>query len=47
MQLGSLSRVNLRDVWMHEAMDFTPWLASLDNLTVMSDAVGLDLELVK
>lgn len=46
MQLGSLSRVNLRDVWTHEATDFTPWLASFDNLAVMSDAVGLDLELV-
>jgi hypothetical protein len=46
MQLGSLSRVNLRDVWTHEATDFTPWLASSNNLAVMSDAVGLDLELV-
>lgn len=46
MELGSLSRVGLREVWTHEAADFTPWLASPENLAVMGDAIGLDLELV-
>lgn len=46
MQLGELSRVSLRDVWINEATDFTPWLAEPSNLMLMGDAVGLDLELV-
>lgn len=44
--LGKLERVELRDVWKHEALHFTPWLASPDNLAALSLELGLDLELV-
>lgn len=43
--LGRLERLtNPRDVWTHEAGDFTPWLA--ENIDVLSDAIGLPLTVV-
>jgi len=34
---------DLRVVWPHEALDFTPWLAEEDNITLLADAIGLDI----
>ena len=34
---------DLRTVWPHEALDFTPWLSQDDNITLLADAVGLDI----
>lgn len=45
-ELGKLERVELRDVWQHEAYHFTPWLAEASNLAILSKELGLDLELV-
>jgi len=42
-QLGRLEQVPLREVWQHEAHDFTPWL--LANPEVLGDALGMDLQL--
>ena len=36
-------RVELRDIWPHEAQDFTPWLA--ENLVFLAEDVDMDLEL--
>jgi hypothetical protein len=44
MNLGRLERVELRQVWQDESGDFTPWLAKPDNLKLLGDAVGMDLE---
>ena len=35
---------DLRKIWPDEAHDFTPWLASDDNITALSDAIGIDIE---
>lgn len=43
--LGKLERVDVRNVWPHEALNFTPWLVK--NLDVLSEVVGLQLELVE
>jgi hypothetical protein len=43
--LGRLQRVDLRDIWTNEASDFTPWLAREENLGVLSETLGLNLEL--
>ena len=43
MEFGELEQVNLRDVWGHEANDFTPWLAA--NMERLSKAVGVPMEL--
>jgi hypothetical protein len=42
---GRLQRVELRSVWSSEAADFAPSLAKAENLEVLGEAVGLDLEL--
>lgn len=34
---------DLRTVWPHEALDFTPWLSQDDNIALLADAVGLDI----
>lgn len=44
-QLGRLKKVDLRDVWSKEAGDFTPWLAQDENLSLIGEAIGLELEL--
>lgn len=39
--IGRLERVALREVWRHEAYDFTRWLQ--DNIDVLNEALGLSL----
>lgn len=45
MNLGKLEKINnLREVWPHEAKDFTPWLAEEDNIALLSEAIDVELE---
>jgi hypothetical protein len=39
--IGKIERVPLRDIWKHEAYDFTTWLQ--DNIDILNDALGLSL----
>lgn len=42
--LGILEEIkDLRTVWPHEALDFTPWLSQDDNINLLADAVGLEI----
>ncbi|WP_114227791.1 MULTISPECIES: DUF4268 domain-containing protein [Sphingomonas] len=43
--LGRLEKVELRQIWVSEATSFTPWLARDENLVILADALGLELEL--
>lgn len=43
--LGRLRKVDLREVFSSEAGDFTPWLAQEENLKLLGETIGIDLEL--
>ena len=43
--LGRLERVDLRTVWTSEPAGFTPWLAQVENLEILADTLGIELEL--
>jgi len=45
--LSKLNKVELRDVWGHEAVDFTNWLAQKENLDALSEEIGVDIKLIK
>ena len=42
--IGSLRRVALREVWPHEALDFTPWLE--ENIDELNSVIDLSLSVV-
>ncbi|MEL6490760.1 MAG: DUF4268 domain-containing protein [Cyanobacteria bacterium J06621_3] len=44
-QLGRLHKIkDLRTCWETENLDFTPWLAQDDNIQLLGDTIGLELE---
>ena len=43
IQLSKLVKVRLREVWKHEALDFTQWLALPDNLALLGEVIGIQL----
>lgn len=47
LKVINLSRLeeikDLRTVWPHEALDFTPWLSQDDNISLLADAVEMDI----
>ena len=45
VDLAKIERVDLREIWPNEAADFTPWLATEENLSQLGEALGLELEL--
>ena len=46
MKLDKLSQIkDLRTVWSNEAKDFTPWLAKEENLSLLSETIGIDIVL--
>lgn len=47
MKLGKLAKIDLREQWKHEALDFTQWLAEPENLDLLGDEIGLDLKLIQ
>src|ERR1017187_5930306 len=45
--LGRMQRIDLREVWINEAGDFTPWLAKDENIALLGEALGIELEVQK
>ena len=43
--LKQLTPVDLSEVWETEPQHFTPWLAQEENLTLLGETLGIDLEL--
>ena len=44
-ELSRLEEVKLREVWPDEAQDFTPWMAQEENLILLGETLGIELEL--
>ena len=45
-ELGKMIRIeDLREIWKHEATDFSKWLAN--NLNLLSDAINVDITLIE
>ena len=45
--LGRLEKVELRTAWKDEQQHFTPWLAQEENLRLLGETLGMQLELVE
>ena len=44
-KLGRLKRIDPREIWDTEAQHFTPWLAAEENLSILAETLGMELEL--
>lgn len=44
MELGRLQKIDLRSQWKNEGLDFTPWLAKEENIALLSETIGIELE---
>lgn len=44
VRLGTLTKVDLRSIWTHEATEFTPWLANEESIALLGEAIGIALE---
>jgi len=47
MKLGTLERRDLREYWKHEALNFTRWLSEPENIALLSDEVGIEIEVTQ
>lgn len=47
LKLGKLKKVDLREYWKHEALDFTRWLAQPENLEELGNEIGVDITLIQ
>jgi hypothetical protein len=45
--LGKLRKIDLREEWKHEALDFTQWLAEKENIEILSEEIGIDIQVVQ
>jgi len=44
-KLGRLERVDVRTIWATEAADFTPWLGRPENMAVLAETLGIELQI--
>jgi hypothetical protein len=45
--LGKFMKIDLREIWKHEAINFTKWLAQEENIKLLGDEIGLDIQVIK
>lgn len=46
-QISSLKKIDLRNVWGHEASDFTDWLSQQENLDLLSNEIGISVKILQ
>jgi len=44
--LSKLNKVDLRNVWGHEALYFTNWIAKPENIELLSEEIGIDIKII-
>jgi len=44
MKLGRLTKIDPREVWLSEPQHFMPWLAREENIELLAETLGLELE---
>jgi len=44
LKLGRLEKLDLRSFWKKEDTEFTPWLAQEENIQLLSETIGIELE---
>jgi len=47
IKLSRITKINPREIWKHEAIDFTQWLAKEENISVLCEELELNLENIK
>ncbi len=47
MHFGKLEKIDLRKGWNHEAYDFTQWLALPENMQLLSDEIGINIDVIE
>ena len=47
IKLSRISKISPREIWRHEAHDFTQWLAKEENISVLCEELELNLENIK
>jgi hypothetical protein len=45
--LSRITKVNPREIWKHEALDFTQWLAKEENISILCEELGIEINNVK
>lgn len=45
MNIKKLEFINVREIWKHEALDFTRWLAS--NIDYIEDKLGFSINVIE
>lgn len=45
--LSKLNRVEIRKIFKDEARDFTPWLATEENIKLLSDEIGIEIKTIE
>ena len=47
INLSRITKVNPREIWKHEALDFTQWLSKEENISVLCEELGIEIENIK
>jgi Domain of unknown function (DUF4268) len=47
MELSRIQHVPLREIWKHEASNFTKWLAKDENLALLSEEINIELSVIE
>jgi len=47
INLSRITKINPREIWKHEALDFTQWLAKEENISILCEELEINVENIK